>query len=531
MGNLVENPADPDAVHRLRASPNRVRVSGRATITDDPASSARYPGAQFVVHVAVDEVFPNCPRYIHRMDVARAVADRARRRRRGADRRVEVRAVVMRRARRRRPGPCADDSPGGRSSPSARRSSSAPARRTTTTTRPPRRPSATTSTHERRHDESRDDGADAGDDAPRRPRRSPADPFALGVCAGRPRRARRSCCGPGSSATSPTRSTWRGRSPPTTTSPTVTATGTVTATRRRRPQRARRRRRSPGPSWYRFRAGGFTSPVGRAAPVAPARRCGSPRRRASTARPASTPPTATSPSGRPTSSCSSATSSTRAPPRPVGDGRVRSHDGPEPTDLAGYRARYAQYLSDPDLQASRAACPWCVDLGRPRGREQLRRPRPAGPRRAATFAARRAAAYRAWWEHMPVRLPRAGRRRRHDISRPLPLRRPRRPRPARRPPVPQRPGVRRRRRCRPTRRAPRRSTRRARCSATPRRRGWPTTLAASTATWTVLGQQTVLTDLRLPNGAILNYDQWDGYAPARDRLLAAARRWPSGSSC
>ena len=46
--------------------------------------------------------------------------------------------------------------------------------------------------------------------------------------------------------------------------------------------------------------------------------------------------------------------------------------------------------------------------------------------------------------------------------------------------------------------------------------------AASSATWTVLGQQTVLTDLRLPNGAILNHDQWDGYAPARDRLLAAA---------
>ena len=38
----------------------------------------------------------------------------------------------------------------------------------------------------------------------------------------------------------------------------------------------------------------------------------------------------------------------------------------------------------------------------------------------------------------------------------------------------------------------------------------------------MLGQQTVLTDLRLPNGAILNEDQWDGYAPARDRLLAAA---------
>jgi alkaline phosphatase D len=46
--------------------------------------------------------------------------------------------------------------------------------------------------------------------------------------------------------------------------------------------------------------------------------------------------------------------------------------------------------------------------------------------------------------------------------------------------------------------------------------------AASRAAWTVLGQQTVLTDLRLPNGAVLNEDQWDGYAPARDRLMAAA---------
>ena len=48
------------------------------------------------------------------------------------------------------------------------------------------------------------------------------------------------------------------------------------------------------------------------------------------------------------------------------------------------------------------------------------------------------------------------------------------------------------------------------------------TFAAAGATWTALAQQTVLTDLRLPNGAVLSMDQWDGYAPARDRLLAAA---------
>ena len=34
----------------------------------------------------------------------------------------------------------------------------------------------------------------------------------------------------------------------------------------------------------------------------------------------------------------------------------------------------------------------------------------------------------------------------------------------------------------------------------------------------MLGNQTILADLTL-NGAILNYDQWDGYPEARQRLL------------
>jgi hypothetical protein len=29
----------------------------------------QYPGAQFVVRVRTTQVFPNCPRYIHRMDL------------------------------------------------------------------------------------------------------------------------------------------------------------------------------------------------------------------------------------------------------------------------------------------------------------------------------------------------------------------------------------------------------------------------------------------------------------------------------
>lgn len=47
--------------------PNRLRVNGSASIhRDDPLISA-YPEAQFVIRVRINEVFPNCSRYIHRM--------------------------------------------------------------------------------------------------------------------------------------------------------------------------------------------------------------------------------------------------------------------------------------------------------------------------------------------------------------------------------------------------------------------------------------------------------------------------------
>jgi phosphodiesterase/alkaline phosphatase D-like protein len=39
-------------------------------------------------------------------------------------------------------------------------------------------------------------------------------------------------------------------------------------------------------------------------------------------------------------------------------GRVRDHVGPETVTLANYRQRYAQYKTDPDLQAAHAAAPW-----------------------------------------------------------------------------------------------------------------------------------------------------------------------------
>lgn len=45
----------------------RMRVNGRASIDFDDPLMAEYPGAQFVVRVTADRIFPNCPRYIHKM--------------------------------------------------------------------------------------------------------------------------------------------------------------------------------------------------------------------------------------------------------------------------------------------------------------------------------------------------------------------------------------------------------------------------------------------------------------------------------
>jgi uncharacterized protein len=64
-GNMLVNPAVGllfiSFEHRLR-----LRLNGTASIDPDDELRAAYPGAQFVIRVRADEVFPNCPRYIHR---------------------------------------------------------------------------------------------------------------------------------------------------------------------------------------------------------------------------------------------------------------------------------------------------------------------------------------------------------------------------------------------------------------------------------------------------------------------------------
>jgi alkaline phosphatase D len=83
---------------------------------------------------------------------------------------------------------------------------------------------------------------------------------------------------------------------------------------------------------------------------------------------------------------------------------VRLHEGGVPMQLDEYRARHAQYKTDADLRACHAAHPWVMtwddhevvndyanDLDRNFSDPQV-------------FLRRRAAAYQAYFEHMPVRL-------------------------------------------------------------------------------------------------------------------------------
>lgn len=85
-------------------------------------------------------------------------------------------------------------------------------------------------------------------------------------------------------------------------------------------------------------------------------------------------------------------------------GQVRRHVGGETVSLDDYRNRLAQYKTDPDLQAAHAMCPWLVTwddhefdnnyAGSVSEEEGVD---------VQAFLQRRAAAYRAYYEHMPLR--------------------------------------------------------------------------------------------------------------------------------
>nr|WP_245577521.1 alkaline phosphatase D family protein [Actinoplanes globisporus] len=87
-------------------------------------------------------------------------------------------------------------------------------------------------------------------------------------------------------------------------------------------------------------------------------------------------------------------------------GHVRTHLGPEILTLADYRRRYGQYKTDPDLQAAHASAPWLVvpdDHDVEDDYAGTHRLDNIPPLTAAQWVGRRTAAYRAYYEHLPLR--------------------------------------------------------------------------------------------------------------------------------
>jgi uncharacterized protein len=68
MGNVLED-ARVALLFVDFQSPNRLRLHGRASVELEGPVPERWEGAQAAVVVEVDRVFPNCPRYIHRMQL------------------------------------------------------------------------------------------------------------------------------------------------------------------------------------------------------------------------------------------------------------------------------------------------------------------------------------------------------------------------------------------------------------------------------------------------------------------------------
>lgn len=201
-----------------------------------------------------------------------------------------------------------------------------------------------------------------------------------------------------------------------------------------------------------------------------------------------------------------------------GSNHVRKHNAPEPRTLTDYRNRYALYKSDRDLQLCHTRFPWIVtwddhevdnDYASDRA-EDL----------DASFAARRAAAYQAYYEHMPVRdqcVP-TGRDMHlyqgYDFGR---LGRfyildDRQYRDYQIEPKPNRGG----------------SNYIKQCAALQDDRrtmlGWQQekwlarSLKESNAVWDIIAQQTLMAQVTRPEGLVWT-DGWDGYASARRRLL------------
>ncbi len=64
LGNIKVNPQVGLLFMSMGQTPQRLRVNGRASLHVDDPQMKDLPGAQIVIRVVPEHIFPNCPRYI-----------------------------------------------------------------------------------------------------------------------------------------------------------------------------------------------------------------------------------------------------------------------------------------------------------------------------------------------------------------------------------------------------------------------------------------------------------------------------------
>jgi alkaline phosphatase D len=200
-------------------------------------------------------------------------------------------------------------------------------------------------------------------------------------------------------------------------------------------------------------------------------------------------------------------------------GRIRRHTGAEARSLAQYRNRYALYKADPDLQRLHAAVPWLVTFDDHEVDNDYAGDHPLSP--DPEFLRRRAAAYRAYFEHMPLRAqarPRGAAMRvhaRYDFGQLVRFhvvdgRQHRSPQA-----------------CKPHKRVGPDCTERTKADRTmlgaAQERWLRTGIVAAPTRWNVIAQPVLMTRaiLRVRGEPRFATNPWDGYPAARRRLLRA----------
>ncbi len=203
-------------------------------------------------------------------------------------------------------------------------------------------------------------------------------------------------------------------------------------------------------------------------------------------------------------------------------GNARANSNHEIVNLADYRERHAQYKTDPDLQAAHAAFPWLVTFDDHEIDNNWASDTPEDGLPQDVYFRRREAAFQAYWEHMPLRKA-------AEAATPTASRSTSATRTATWP----------RFHVMDTRQfrsdqacgdgtapaATTAPTRRARSSAPSRSSGSTTACQQSPAKWQILAQQVFMAerDATVGAGESFSMDAWDGYKVSRDKLLRLHR--------